>query len=613
MLVLFMIFIFLVFVLVITTRIFIIDTRYSESVTIDKITLMKKLKEVYMGEPYPESKIKEYINNISLSGNNIFNNDKALTETGGLITACKTLEKLLVNSVTDEKVYEKTKSIINIIYTNLEKKINHNKLQVPYGSNWYEFSISIPFIYINHIIVAIKRNDTDLENMIQKYCTQILKINVKPNKSYFSINRDGPNAAMMGYTYWISKIMTEYKFSKYEFYNDNVTEKILNLYYGNYVNQGEGIYSDGTYIFHTNVRAYGYIIMLLVLMWFYDYMVGNTIKTIRRKEHVWSCLRNIIHPTIKRIGCTLINRNGEYLSTLNIKNAIKLPHLIYMSIGHIVSYMATDFTIQYMCATKKWAAYETKRQEDRFYYVNVLGRRLLTNNSAEIIVNGEEMYEPGILFYESTNYKPSRNAINDDVHSYLLDEGWSYAKILDNIMVTISYQKHSVYVNSLVITILTPLGMINSLIFNKHSIRSRDAALCVNSGKLDANDNIDGMYNKMLYINTNTPPTLKPLSNNRMALMYIYGNEMYMVDAKLKPETESHVVLIYATSPHKIFNENIKIKYTNINVRTNKEIIYVLGIDNVEYKISYDLNDFILDNNSIPTKNINNLSIHYMA
>lgn len=610
MLVLFMVFILLLFLLVIIVQLLIVDHRYSKSVIINKKTLITTMKDIYIGKPDPH-KIKNYINDITLTGNNVYSNDKALIETSGLIIACKKTEALLVNAMYDINTYSKTKQIINFIYDNLDKKINISTKHLPYGNNWYEFSIGIPLLYVTLLIIAIKRNDSELDSMIQRYCTQILRINTRPNKSYFSICRDGPNAAMMGYTYWISKIMTDYKFNKFDFYNNPSTELILKLYYGSYVTEGEGMYADGTFIFHTNVRAYGYAIMLFRMLWFYDYMVGNSVSTSIRKERIWFCLKNIIHPTIPMIGSTIINRTGEHLCLLSVKNNITLPHMAFMTIGSILSYMSVDFTIQYMCATKRWAAYETKRQEDRLYYVNVLGRRLLTRESSEKIINGEEMFEPGVVFYDPTNYRPSIYANTEDVQSYFLEDGWSFAKRLDNVMITVSYQKYNVYLNSLVITIITPLGLINTIIFHKEFIRSTNAALCINSGTLDETTNkIDGTYNKMHYINTNTQPTMKSLQNNRIALMCVFGTNMYVVGAKLNPDTESHIVMIYSTTPYKEFNEKIKIIYTNLNIKTNKQIVYTFEENDKKYNVIYNLNDFKLDNKLIPVKNDNNLQMN---
>lgn len=128
----------------------------------------------------------------------------------------------------------------------------------PWGDNWYQFSITYPlFLVIAAYLyeqVFHKRSDT-----LFNYLTLYINNYFKEPKSISGIHsmgwlRDGPNALMMAVPYIGGHLLMK-NLNK----RNNIMKYVKDFARFEYRTSGEGLYEDGGFIFHTNLRAYGYL------------------------------------------------------------------------------------------------------------------------------------------------------------------------------------------------------------------------------------------------------------------------------------------------------------------------------------------------------------------
>lgn len=129
---------------------------------------------------------------------------------------------------------------------------------MPWGTNWYQFSISFPLFLVNMSYSAYTlfgKADDDLQRNLSVYISNYF-VNPPRKTGVISMGwaRDGPNAVMMAVPYIGGKLLLK-NLDK----EDNICLYAKDYCTFNFVNEGEGLYSDMGYVFHTTLRAYGYI------------------------------------------------------------------------------------------------------------------------------------------------------------------------------------------------------------------------------------------------------------------------------------------------------------------------------------------------------------------
>lgn len=161
-------------------------------------------------------------------------------------------------------------------------------MQTPWGTNWYQFSITYP-LFLTIICYTYRRifntSNSYFESSLALYI-EIFFQNPDTVSGVMSMGwrRDGPNAVMMAVPYIGGKLLM-----KTLNRNDNICQYVNNYTDIPLVTTGEGLYPDLGYVFHTVLRAFGYIYSSIndfkVIASFFDRDISILYDIYRRVEH----------------------------------------------------------------------------------------------------------------------------------------------------------------------------------------------------------------------------------------------------------------------------------------------------------------------------------------
>lgn len=131
--------------------------------------------------------------------------------------------------------------------------------QLPWGSNWYQFSITFPLFLVlanyMHLKLFGKINE-QLQKHLGNYIQYYFEVPKTHKDGIISMGwqRDGPNVVMMAVPYIGGHLILKDLNPR-----DNVCRYAENYVKFKFATSGEGLYPDGGFVFHTGLRAYGYI------------------------------------------------------------------------------------------------------------------------------------------------------------------------------------------------------------------------------------------------------------------------------------------------------------------------------------------------------------------
>lgn len=422
----------------------------------DEVKLSKPLREIlelsreaYYGKNAPEIEIKSILSRSDYDSTHAC---FRVQDASVLIAVLQDLETLVTNIEAYPFLEEQVIKLLDMHADIVDSKIS-------WTNNWYESSITYPRIFIKYIVLSyriVPSNKVWLDR-VTRYCKIIQKINPEPDRSSFiKHKRNGSNLVQMAYFYYFSKmVLDEYNISyvtnqKFvEAYENYFPKVIPTALIKNY----DGIYSDNTYIFHKDVRAYGYLSELTGYEWFYTAVFFAT------KEPVtYLAIRDVMHPNIDRIHHSITNRFGKFTKLPPYHGELhSLPHVKWFDIGKLVSCLYEDYVLQYLGAEPNLAAFEYDQHHQIFFSSWLWARRIHTNDTIEKIQPEYDQYEPGTLVFNGKIPKFKTVPTTSSVH--LDKSSWSIAKQHKSILVVCSYIK---YENNEAIdyTISMPEGLI---------------------------------------------------------------------------------------------------------------------------------------------------------
>lgn len=241
----------------------------------------------------------------------------------------------------------------------------------PWGANWYQFSVSIPYYLVcaYYILRNIYRWNPDgikpVKDAAIVWCN---KLDQDPQTS-LGWKRTGPNTILIGSPwlvtqFWQGKLDQDLELDATKYMVDQANVKT--------VVSGEGMRPDGGYIFHTNVRAYGYVASSLKSAKILNCLAPNNFG------YMYQYLSNLMsHPTIDANLAGLFSREP---TVKRFMNPGQLGAFAQFS-GGLLTYKQPDWFIQIMGCVKDVAYYEADKANDRWAPAWIMLREMWTRGS----------------------------------------------------------------------------------------------------------------------------------------------------------------------------------------------------------------------------------------
>lgn len=354
--------------------------------------------EYVLGEtPFNDETIT-YINN-SFKKNSIMLEDFKdwASDTGIFGEFCGVMRKILVattkkNSVhyRSVKIWEIVEFFIRNVFVKLPTKPLHQRY--PFGSNWYQFAIDFPLLLVVAAFLY-RRVYGKANSSIERYMSIYVSSYLKNPSTYGGVSsigytRYGPNTLMMGVPYIGAHLL-----SKTLNKNDNVCRYIKEVSHLQYVNSGEGIFKDGSFVFHTVLRANGYLYGsfkdIKIISQFFDIgSHGRVLRIYQLHEH----------PTIQIRHTPWFTRDGNRKS-----KEFRHGTLGFCVLNHWRAIIAKTenwkFAFNGQCNHLCW--YEADRTNFNWGQIWLMARPFYYKNSEEEWFKDYVPYYPGVISYDN--------------------------------------------------------------------------------------------------------------------------------------------------------------------------------------------------------------------
>lgn len=292
-----------------------------------------------------------------------------------------------------KSIYYKSKELWNIVVNALNtirKKIKFppTNFNVPFGTNWYQFSITLPRLLTAAMFLYEAQFGTvheELLNFMQRYVLAYLP---NPVKS-MGWTREGPNIVMMSVPYFGAHLLLgdfEDTLSSPE------VKTVLATANFEIVTRGEGLYPDGGFWFHKTLRAYGYITSS-----FKDYVLVNKLFKYTSFNQFYRAFEKTEHPTIE---CHFGPWFGRALS---IKSTQRMGKLGFYRIDSIsgVSCKTADWILSFNGQHPELCAYESDQQNYVMAQFWVFARMFMYADTETSIQTALITRYPGVVSFDN--------------------------------------------------------------------------------------------------------------------------------------------------------------------------------------------------------------------
>lgn len=296
----------------------------------------------------------------------------------------------------DKKVWDFIISFIQMINSAIGLTIQHQS--VPFGNNWYSFSITYPRILcaVNfYYFRTFKKTHSFLMDTLKR---SIMLLIPTPRKS-LGWTRNGSNAVMMLTPYLIAhQLMGTWQLVKNQ--PDVITTlKDLEL---KYVHSGIGIYYDGSFLFHDTIipnsknktkgylRAYGYLTSAYT-----EYVFLNRFFDKAGFNNAQICINKTLHPKIPLRFPSWFARTGS-LKHNPQQFAGKLGlHVIDTIKG--ISLLHPNYVLQFNGQSSILSYTEIDTENIGYPLVSIFMRRMLFEGDEPYIDSLLVPYMPGVV------------------------------------------------------------------------------------------------------------------------------------------------------------------------------------------------------------------------
>ncbi|WKA13608.1 MAG: odv-e66 [Cotesia congregata filamentous virus 2] len=427
------------------------------------------------------------------------------------------LEYLIVLTTLDEysHLHEKMWQCILHSLETIYKNFKMNALYVmklPWGKNWYPFSISYPKVMTYAVFIHYHTFGNTPRNLIEMYKRYVNKFIINPELS-LGWNRDGANSLMMSIPYLGCSVLENTKT-----YQKKISvatfQKYLKILQNPVVSSGEGIYEDGGYVTHKNSLAYGYVFesfwdtMILAMVFNY-----NTI--VRMYKKISSLLTN---PTISAKSPVLFRRSPQ-LHNVNGIASIAAYGFDVISSCNIISIKTTQYTLHYCGRKSNLAFYEADKSYESFSQFSVMSKMYFyavdDTNQTRLYTELETRY-PGIVSYNNQAVKIP--TITSTTSTFVPAFARSCICKLDTTTISI-YNQWDIDEFNLVLeelTIFTSYGYTTSYLITKKNSENTNALNLFQKNNVSDADTTDNNENNNLILSLNLGRCIDGVINQKI-------------------------------------------------------------------------------------------------
>lgn len=308
------------------------------------------------------------------------------------------VQRIVVRSCQPDSIHYKSEVIWNMarhfisqVQARLPTKPKHKTF--PWGENWYQFSISYPLflVIVAYLQVRLFRTNVD-KGIYRTLSLYIQNYFESPNDDRSGIRsmgweRDGPNAIMMAVPYIGGHLLLKDLDKKNNIYK--YIERYISL---EFVTSGEGLYADYGFVFHSVLRAYGYVYSS-----YHDIVLIS--KFLEKKDYLklTHVFETFEHPTIQRHFSAWFTRSDSLMSS-TFRG--KLGFYVVDSICAVIA-KTDDWMIGFNGQRESLCYYESDQNNYTWGQIWIGGRVFLTNKSDKKWYRALVTYYPGVISYDN--------------------------------------------------------------------------------------------------------------------------------------------------------------------------------------------------------------------
>lgn len=418
----------------------------------------------------------------------------------------------------------------------------------PFGTNWYQFAITFPRFLVIVAFVHRKvfgKNNIEIENIMAMYCKSYIKEPPSVNGAdSINYHRDGPNAVMMSIPHIGANLLMQ------TYREDNIVQYVKNYVNLNTVSSSEGLRKDLGFVFHTSLRAYGYIASSKSDF----YILGKFFNLDMSKiQEIFNVLE---HPTISRHFSALFTRSGSCTS----RETGKLGFYTIDSI-RVVSVKTNDWILSFNGQAQHLCFYESDKSYDSWPLCWLMFRDFMYADSDEKWYRQLVTRYPGVVSYgnqlwslPSTTSTTTTFAPNSS-HCMIV-------KLGDAIGMYNKYEinRPEYKIDITELTLVTPLGIHIAYKIQFDEALNEDNPICVavNLGKIKPGQRAIGIGESFVFDKT-------------CSYVYTSGSTVSKV---VHPATQESIDSLQVVPTMEIDGENyvMKVSFSNLHNATNEAL-----------------------------------------
>lgn len=305
----------------------------------------------------------------------------------------KIQEMMVLTSISTSKHYENT-HIWDIVINFVDKVMSKIPLppqayKFPWGQNWYQFSITFPrfLVIASYLYYRIfNKQNTTLQSHLSNYINNYFQ-NPTARNGVVSMGwlRDGPNAVMMTVPYIGGKLLMK----TYD-ENDAILEYTRNYISLKDTTSGEGIYPDGGFVFHSTLRAYGYIYSAYQDFFILSRFFNMPIDKIQNIFDIFE------HPTIPLHFSAFFTRSGS----LSSGQSGRLGFFVVDSIKAVIA-KTPNWYLGFNGQTTRLCFYEADGSNKSWGQLWLMCRQFLYADSESKWIRDFVPYYPGVISFDN--------------------------------------------------------------------------------------------------------------------------------------------------------------------------------------------------------------------
>lgn len=329
----------------------------------------------------------------------MWNNNKWDSSEVEFVNLCQKIMWVVDNAVNpDSKLYlnlnliEHAVKAIENIWAKIGAK-EWNK-RVPWGGNWYQFTVSAPY-YLGIALIKLTTVKemflTQVEKFKELYINYVNHTIQSPIVGLGFV-RTGTNVILQGVNFTLGKYYEGTLFSPEIYDSKGIYEMVKQLKLETVV-KGDGLRPDGGWIFHNNVRSFGYLSgsiesAKILNVWFPNNYVVK----------YGEIAQKLCHPVINANLSGLFTRESNRVTRFMDHGVFGISHI---SSAKVATYKDPKYLFQMMGMSPALAFYESDQYENSWAYLWMQQRDMWLINEPVRSYNKENAkYCPGLTIFK---------------------------------------------------------------------------------------------------------------------------------------------------------------------------------------------------------------------